>query len=62
MAERTYVNRPFLRVYFECCSVYQRLYRDASGQSYTGRCPRCLRPIRFRVGTDGTTARDFSVR
>lgn len=57
-----YVNRPFLRVYFECCAVYQRLYRDRGGRTYSGRCPRCLRPIRFRIGPGGTPARDFTVR
>lgn len=62
MEAKSYVNRPFLRVYFECCQVYQRIYRDRSGEAYTGRCPRCLRTIRFRVGPDGTPARDFRVR
>lgn len=54
-------HRPYLGVFFECCSVYQRIYRDPSGKSYTGRCPYCLRPIRFTVGENGTTARDFAV-
>jgi len=54
-------QRPYLRVLFECCSVYQRIYRDLNGKSYTGRCPRCLRSIRFLIGANGTTSRDFSV-
>jgi hypothetical protein len=62
MQAKPYQNRPFLRVLFECCGIYQRIYRDPSGQSYTGRCPHCLRTIRFRVGPDGTPARAFSVR
>ena len=62
MEAKPYVNRPFLRVLFECCGVYQRIYRDLSGQAYSGRCPRCLRTIRFKVGPNGTAARDFSVR
>jgi hypothetical protein len=48
-------------VLFECCSVYQRIYRDPNGKSYTGRCPRCLKPIRFLVGETGTACRDFAV-
>jgi hypothetical protein len=61
MEAKTYLNRPFLRVYFACCRVYQRIYRDPSGSAYNGRCPRCLRPIRFRVAPNGVTARDFTV-
>lgn len=59
---RNFLYRPFLRILFECCNVYQRIYRDRQGHSYSGRCPHCLRPIQFRVGPDGTTARDFRVR
>jgi len=61
MDEKPYLNRPFLRVFFECCNIYQRIYRDTHGQAYSGRCPRCLRPIRFKVGPTGTRARDFAV-
>jgi hypothetical protein len=62
MDERHCQSRPFLRVLFECCRVYQRVYRDPSGQFYLGRCPRCLRAVRFKIGPDGTAARAFSVR
>jgi hypothetical protein len=55
-------SRPFLSVQFECCNVYQRIYRDADGQHYTGRCPRCGKPIRFKVGEGGTNSRSFIVR
>jgi len=60
-SEKPYLNRPYLRVHFECCGVYQRVYKDRSGRFYQGRCPRCLRSLRFRVGPGGTTVRDFSV-
>lgn len=56
-----FAGRPYLRVYFECCNVYQRLYRDRMGRYYAGRCPRCLRHIRFRIGPGGTPAREFIV-
>lgn len=46
---------------FECCSIYQRIYRDPSGESYQGRCPRCLRSVRFRVAPNGTRVRVFAV-
>ena len=61
MDEKPYLHRPYLRVLFECCGVYQRIYRDPHGDRYTGRCPRCLRTIRFKVGPNGTAARDFAV-
>jgi len=53
--------RPFLSVRFDCCGVYQRIYRDATGNSYSGRCPRCGNPVRFAVGAGGTDARFFRV-
>jgi hypothetical protein len=53
--------RPFLRVQFACCNVYQRIYRHADGKSYQGRCPRCGKPVKFAVGAGGTTVRDFIV-
>lgn len=55
-------GRPFLSVRFDCCRVYQRIYRDPAGHSYTGRCPRCGKPVRFAVGDGGTASRAFIVR
>jgi len=54
--------RPYLSVLFECCSVYQRIYRDLDGTQYKGRCPRCGRSVTFAVGPGGTTTRFFVVR
>ena len=54
--------RPFLSVLFECCGVYQRVYRDSSSPAYNGRCPRCGQPVTFRIGASGTSARFFRVR
>ena len=55
-------GRPFVSVNFACCSVYLRIYRDAEGKSYQGRCPRCGKPVKIAVGPGGTTARSFVVR
>ena len=53
-------GRPWLGVHFECCGVYARVYRNAEGTAYTGRCPRCTRRLSFRVGRSGTNARFFT--
>ena len=54
--------RPWLSVMFACCNAYQRVYRDRDGRSYTGRCPRCRREVRFAVGGNGTSSRQFIAR
>ncbi|MDH5751796.1 MAG: hypothetical protein OEZ59_05200 [Deltaproteobacteria bacterium] len=61
MNQQNSPRRPFLSIWFRCCSVYQRVYRDLSGKIYQGRCPRCLKQVTFRVGPDGTSCRTFEV-
>ncbi|MCS7033928.1 MAG: hypothetical protein NZ561_08025 [Phycisphaerae bacterium] len=53
--------RPFLRVYFACCNVYQRIYRSPDGTRYEAACPRCARRARFVVGPGGTNCRAFVI-
>jgi len=52
-------RREFLSIWFRCCHVYGRLYRNASGTAYEGRCPRCGRRARAFIGPDGTNQRMF---
>jgi hypothetical protein len=52
-------GRPWLAIHWRCCSVYSRVYRDASGASYHARCPRCGRPVHIAVGEGGTESRFF---
>ncbi len=54
-------GRPFVRVLFRCCNVYQRIYRDLDERGYRGGCPRCGRQVRFVVGSHGTDQRFFEV-
>lgn len=58
-ASSSVTGRPWLAVRWRCCEVYSRMYRRADGTAYEGRCPRCGRPIRVRVGPGGTSTRFF---
>ena len=62
MSEEYKQSRPFLGIWFDCCGVYGRIYKNKEGTAYVGRCPRCLRPVRARVGAEGTNQRFFRGR
>jgi phage FluMu protein Com len=52
--------RQFLGVYFVKCNVYGRLYKNAEGTAYVGRCPKCGAPYSIRIGSEGTSSRFFN--
>jgi hypothetical protein len=52
-------GRKWIGMHFECCGVYQRIYRNREGTYYRGNCPRCGTPIQIRVGPGGTDDRMF---
>ena len=52
-------GRPWLAVHWRCCGVYNRIYRNAEGTRYEGKCPACTRPIHVGVGAHGTDSRFF---
>ncbi len=53
------VPRKFLGIYFRCCTIYGRIYKNAAGTAYEGRCPRCGMPTKVLIGTGGTSNRFF---
>jgi len=52
-------NRSWISVYFKCCRVYQRVYRDRDGMAYTGWCPKCGRKAVVKISPLGTDSRFF---
>jgi hypothetical protein len=52
-------GRPWIAVYWKCCHVYSRVYRNSEGTAYKGQCPRCGRAVSARVGPGGTNDRFF---
>ena len=51
--------QPWLGVFFNCCSVYGRLYRNGAGTRYDGACPKCGATVSARIGPNGTSRRFF---
>ena len=47
-------KRAHLGIHFRCCNVYGYVYKNKDGTAYTGRCPRCGRPLRVKISQDGT--------
>jgi len=55
-------KKEFLGIHFECCNVYRRIYVNKEKNAYEGRCPRCLRVVKIKIGEDGTNARFLKAR
>jgi len=52
-------QRKFIGVKFNCCGIYVRIYMNKEGTGYEGRCPKCFRPVKFKIGGDGVDHRFF---
>jgi len=52
-------RKKYVGVRFQCCGIYQRIYVNKDGTAYEGRCPKCTKPVRLRIGEGGTTNRFF---
>lgn len=54
------LQKPFVGIRFACCGVYTRVYVNRTGTAYEGRCPKCSRSVRLRIGPGGTDERFFT--
>jgi len=52
-------KKKFLGIYFRCCNVYGRIYKNKAGTAYEGSCPGCRRPAVVPIGEHGTSSRFF---
>lgn len=53
-------QRRFVGIHFACCSVYTRIYVNRDETAYEGRCPKCGRIARLKIGSGGTDCRFFT--
>jgi len=60
-ANESDAGRRFIGVRFRCCGTYARAYLNKAGTTYQANCPKCSKPIRFKVGPGGTDSRFFEV-
>lgn len=52
-------GRRWLGIRFDCCNAYSRMYKNAAGTAYVGRCPKCARRLSVPIGPGGTPQRFF---
>ncbi len=52
-------QREFLGIFFECCNVYGRIYKNKDNTYYSGFCPKCMRQVKVKIGEGGTNQRFF---
>ncbi len=52
-------RRKFLSVWYQCCNVYGRMYRNPEATAYEGCCPKCGAAVHALIGPDGSNRRMF---
>ncbi|MEX2673207.1 MAG: hypothetical protein WD294_13975 [Phycisphaeraceae bacterium] len=57
--DHTLKGRPWLSIYWRCCHVYSRIYRNREQTAYAGYCPGCRRHVKATIGENGTNCRLF---
>ncbi len=60
MTRKVPEKRKFLGIYFKCCHVYSRIYRNKAGDKYIGFCPKCAKRVEVKIGSGGTSERFFA--
>ena len=55
------LQKKYLGLKYTCCGVYSRVYVNRDGTAYEGRCPKCLKPVKLKIGEGGTDSRFFEV-
>ncbi len=53
-------ERPWISIYFKCCRVYLRIYRNLAHTAYVGWCPKCTAKVTVRIGPEGKANRFFT--
>jgi hypothetical protein len=54
-------TKRFIGVKFHCCGIYSRIYVNSDNTAYEGRCPKCLKPVKLKIGEGGTDSRFFDI-
>jgi hypothetical protein len=64
LPEKEGVRQPkkFIGIYYRCCTVYGRIYKNATGTAYEGKCPRCGMKARVSIGKSGSSSRFFEAQ
>jgi len=52
-------KKSYVSIEFVCCNVFARVYINDRQDAYEGRCPKCLKPLKLKVGPGGTDSRTF---
>jgi hypothetical protein len=52
-------KKPYVSIEFVCCNAFARVYINDCQDAYEGRCPKCLKPLKLKIGAGGTDSRTF---
>ncbi len=55
-------GRPWKMIWFQCCHVYGRIYRNQQQTEYRGPCPKCGAIVEAGIGPGGTNRSIFTTR